>query len=168
MEKVLICIFMTVFILGISSCGRKESVPETPDPAAGAIQNADTGPLTVEKTWAQEDIASMFSHVQETDWDYIDCVLTPDSACGRVGAVLFWNGRNETSNVAFFDADGFYQPCGVYAGMPTEPDFKYLGDGAVTFKLKTDEDATYNYTLTISMDDGNVHFKAEDDLAKQT
>jgi len=151
-------------MFGISGCSRSE--PETPDSAAGPIQNADTSPLIVEKIWAQEEIVSMFSHVRETDWDYIDCVLTPDSAYDRVGAVLFWNSGNETSNVAFFDADGYYQTCGVDARMPAEPDFQYLGDGAVTFQLETDENVLYHYTLTISIDNGNVHFKAEDDLTK--
>jgi len=150
-------------MLGISSCGRKV---ETPDSAAGSIQNADASPLIAERIWDREDIVSMFSRAREADWDYIDCVLTPDSAYDRVGAVLFWNGGNETSNVAFFDADGYYQMCGVDARMPAEPDFKYLGDGTVTFQLETDENVIYSYTLTISMDDGHVHFKAEDDLSK--
>ena len=59
----------------------------------------------------------MFSHAQETDWEYIDCVLIPDHASDRIGAVLFWNDKEETSNVAFFDADGYFQQCGTYAKM---------------------------------------------------
>ena len=50
--------------------------------------------------------------------------------------------------------------------MSDEPDFQYLGDGAVTFKLETEDGTIYNYTLTISIDGGNVNFKAEDNLPK--
>lgn len=106
----------------------------------------------------------MFSLVQETDWEYIDCVLIPDHASDRVGAVLFRNDKEQTSNVAFFDADGYFQQCGTYARMSDEPDFQYLGGGAVTFKLETEDGIIYNYTITISIDGSNVNFKAEDDL----
>ena len=108
----------------------------------------------------------MFSLVQETDWEYIDCVLIPDHASDRVGAVLFRNDKEQTSNVAFFDADGYFQQYGTYARMSDKPDFQYLGGGAVTFKLETEDGIIYNYTITISIDDSNVNFKAEDDLPK--
>ncbi len=119
-----------------------------------------------DKNWSEQDITSMFSRAQEADWEYIDCVLIPDHASDRIGAVLFWNNMNKTSNVAFFDANGYYQQCGTYGKMPAEPDFTYLGDGAVTFKLEAENGTIYNYTLTISIDGNNVNFIAEDDLPK--
>lgn len=91
----------------------------------------------------------------------------PDHASDRIGAVLFWDAQEETSNVAFFDADGFYLLSGTYGKMPNQPDFTYLGDGAVTFKLETEDGTIYHYTLTISVYDSDVHFKAEDDLPAQ-
>ena len=97
---------------------------------------------------------------------YIDCVLIPDHASDRVGAVLFRNDKEQSSNVAFFDADGYFQQYGTYARMSDEPDFQYLGGGAVTFKLETEDGIIYNYTITISIDGSNVNFKAEDDLPK--
>lgn len=68
-----------------------------------------------DKNWSEQDITSMFSRAQEADWEYIDCVLIPDYAGDRIGAVLFWNNKNKTSNVAFFDANGRYQQCGTSA-----------------------------------------------------
>ena len=50
--------------------------------------------------------------------------------------------------------------------MSDETDFQYLGGGAVTFRLETEDGIIYNYTITISIDDSNVNFKAEDDLPK--
>ena len=166
MKRVWIFILMTVCILEMSSCGSKDAMPKTSDSVSNPVQNADTSNLNEEKIWSEQDIASMFSHAQETDWEYIDCVLIPDHASDRIGAVLFWNEKNQTSNVAFFDADGYFQQCGTYAKMPVEPDFMYLGDGAVTFKLETEDGTIYNFTLTISIDGSNVDFKAEDDLPK--
>ena len=166
MKRVLIFILMTVCILEMPSCGSKDAMPKTSDSVSNPVQNAETSKLNEEKNWSEQDIASMFSHAQETDWEYIDCVLIPDHASDRIGAVLFWNDKNQTSNVAFFDADGYFQQCGTYAKMPAEPDFTYLGDGAVTFKLETDDGTIYNYTLTISIDGSNVNFKAEDDFPK--
>ena len=166
MKRVLIFILMTVCILEMSSCGSKDAMPKTSDSVSNPVQSADTSNLNEEKIWSEQDIASMFSHAQETDWEYIDCVLIPDHASDRIGAVLFWNDKNQTSNVAFFDADGYFQQCGTYAKMPSEPDFRYLGDGAVTFKLETEDGTIYNYTITISIDGSNVNFKAEDDLPK--
>lgn len=166
MKIVLIFVLMTVCILGMSSCGSKDAMPKTSDSVSNPVQNAETSKLNEEKNWSEQDIASMFSHAQETDWEYIDCVLIPDHASDRIGAVLFWNDKNQTSNVAFFDADGYFQQCGTYAKMSVEPDFMYLGDGAVTFKLETEDGTIYNFTLTISIDGGNVYFNAEDDLPK--
>lgn len=166
MKRVLIFILMIVCVLEMSSCGNKDAVPKTSNPVSNPAQNADTSNLNEGKNWSEQDIASMFSHAQETDWEYIDCVLIPDHASDRIGAVLFWNDKKETSNVAFFDADGYFQQCGTYAKMPAEPDFRYLGDGAVTFKLETEDGTIYNYTITISIDGSNVNFKAEDDLPK--
>ena len=129
-------------------------------------RNTDISNLNGGKIWSEQDIVSMFSLVQETDWEYIDCVLIPDHASDRVGAVLFRNDKEQTSNVAFFDADGYFQQYGTYARMSDEPDFQYLGGGAVTFRLETEDGIIYNYTITISIDDSNVNFKAEDDLPK--
>ena len=46
-----------------------------------------------------------------------------------------------------FDADGYFQQYGTYARMSDEPDFQYLGGGAVTFKLETEDGIIYNLSL---------------------
>ena len=149
-------------------CTTKEetAVTKTLDSFSNPVQNADISNTNEDKNWSEQDITSMFSHVQEPDWEYVDCILIPDHASDRIGAILFWNNKNNTSNVAFFDANGCYQQCGTYAKTPAEPDFTYLGDGAVTFKLETENGTIYNYTLTISIDGNIVNFIAEDDLPK--
>lgn len=109
----------------------------------------------------------MFDEVKEADWEYIDCELMPDHVGDRVGAVLFRDARKETGNVAFFDADGCYQMAGTDGKISDQPDFTYLGDGAVTVKLETEAGTVYHYMLTISINDSGIYFKAEDDLPAQ-
>lgn len=163
MKKCLIFIFMTVCIWGISGCSSQDASVNASDPVSHSVQNTSEQ----EENWIEEDIILMFSKVKETDWEYIDCELMPDHASDRIGAVLFWDAQSGTSNVAFFDADGFYQLSGVYEKMSDQPDFTYLGDGAVTFKLETEDGTIYHYTLTISIYDSDVYFKAEADLPIQ-
>lgn len=159
-------IFTTVCILVMSSCGSQVTVPEASNSTSNPIQKIETSNPNEGKDWSEQDITSMFCRAQETDWEYIDCVLIPDYASDRIGAVLFWDDEKKTSNVAFFDADGYYQQCGIYAKMSAQPDFAYLGNGAVEFKLETDDGTIYNSTLTISIDGSDVHFIFKDDLLK--
>ena len=167
MNRVLIFILTTVCILGMFGCGSKDTVTKTSDFDSNSIQNKDNGNPNMEKSWSEQDIMFMFSQAKETDWEYIDCVLISDHAGDRIGAVLFWDDKKKTSNVAFFDEDGYFQQCSTYAKVSAKSDFTYLGDGAVKFKLETDDGTIYNYTITISIDGGNVNFTAEDDLPKQ-
>lgn len=116
--------------------------------------------------WSEQDMIDMFSDIRKEEWIYKECVVIPDDASGRVGAVLFQDNTHGTSNVAFFDCEGGFQQCGTYAELAEEPNFTYLGDGAVTFQLKAENGMTYHHTLTISMDGENVSFKAEDEFVK--
>ncbi len=163
MNRVLIFILTTVCVLGLSSQSRKDSVPEASVFVSTPVQSVEAGNPDEGKNWSEQDVTIMFSRVQEKDWEYIDCVLMPDHASDRIGAVLFWNDKKKTSNVAFFNAEGFYHQCGTYAKLSAKPDFTYLGDDAVTFKLESDDGTIYHFTITISIDGSNVNFKTEDD-----
>jgi hypothetical protein len=50
-------------------------------------------------------------------FEIVDSVVIPDFAYDRVGAVLYVNNKNQTSCVAFLDADGYYQSAGAYAKL---------------------------------------------------
>lgn len=134
--KKLVSVFMAViFIFGIVGCSSNLSTKE---------------------------IVEMFENSKEENWDMLDCIIMHDNAYDMVGAVLFWDKEEETTNVAFFDSDGHYQHCGTSAKTPDQAGFSYLGNGAVSFNLIKDDNTVYNYTLEISIDGDNVHFKAED------
>lgn len=169
MRKMVMLCAVLVWLLGVSGCSKVDSVPETLVDSYTPVQSTEKGSLDEsgsdeQNSWSEKDIMSMFSRIKETNWEYADCVLFPDEAGGRIGAVLFWDSEKETSNVAFFDADGDCQQCGVYAKLSGEPEFTYLGDGMVIFKLETEDGTRYNYMITISVDGSHVNFKAEDDL----
>lgn len=156
MKRCLILILMIVCIFGISGCSSQDAAVDPSDPVSDTVLDI-----------SEQDIISMFSKVKETSWEYIDCESMPDHASDRIGAVLFRDTQEGTSNVAFFDEDGSFQQCGTYAELSDQPDFTYLGDGTVTFKLETEDHTIYHYTLTVSIQDSNVYFKAEDDLPTQ-
>ena len=90
MKRALLFIFMTVCVLGMSACSSKDAMPETSDSASNPVQNTDISNLNGGKIWSEQDIVSMFSLVQETDWEYIDCVLIPDHAVLRMGLYSFF------------------------------------------------------------------------------
>lgn len=161
MKKILAIILTVVFILSLPSCGSKNAESGFALDKSTVIQNSID-----ENNWTEQDIISMFYRGREIDWEYIDCVLISDYASNCVGAVLFRDNGEKTSNVAFYNADGYCQQCGTFAKMAVEPDFTYLGDGTVTFKLEMEDAAVYNFILTISIDGSNVNFIAEDDFSK--
>ncbi len=120
-----------------------------------------------EENWSQEDVLTMFSDIQKDGWEYINCVLMPDYAWGRIGAVLFLDNCAGTCNVAFFNADGDFQQCGIDAIIADEPGFTYLGDGAVSFQLKAEDGSIYTYILTLSIDGNDVIFQARDNFKEK-
>ena len=164
MKRALAFILLIVCVLELFGCGNKDAMPQTSDPVSEPIQNADTGNRNEEKIWSKQDVVSMFSRVKKSDWEYIDCVLIPDHASDRIGAVLFWDNQKQTSNVAFFGADGYFQQCGTRAKVSAEPEFTYLGNGKVTFQLETENAAVYSFAVTILIDGSNVNFEVENDL----
>ena len=181
MRKILsVGILALIFAVWVSGCQAQEADTQEASEAASVSDSGQEDRDSDEKETAGEpkteepkaeepeteepELRSMFHRKKDAAWEYIDSVPFSDGACGRVGAVLFWDSQKETTNVAFFDAEGDYQQCGTYAKTAAEPGFTYLGEGTVTFRLETEEGAIYSYTLTLSIDGGDVTFKAQDDL----
>lgn len=119
-----------------------------------------------EKVWLEQDIIDMFYSMTngEAELEYLDCTLMPDRACERIGAVLYKNTEEGVIEVAFFDERGYAQQCGVYAEAADSSELIYLGDGTVSFQLKSDEGDIYNCKINIFIKDSNVAFVVEDDL----
>lgn len=116
---------------------------------------------------SEQEVMSMFSEAKGSEWEYISHVLTPDCASDRVGAVLFRDKSKETVNVAFFDQDGGFQQCGISAELADQPEFEYLGDGTVAFKIKAEDGQIYPYKITISVKGNHVDFKADTEFIEK-
>lgn len=169
MKKFLIFLFSIACMAVMCSCSRSNTMPESaeplrePDQRVVATENTVSNAVEEETAFSLEDMISLFSSRKEPKWQYIRFVLIPDHAANRVGAVLFWDSEDETSNVAFFDADGFFQVCGVYAKVTPESGFTYLGNGTVAFSAETVDGQVAQYTITLSVDGADVNFKVESD-----
>lgn len=171
MRRRKLVILLAALIFGLAACAK----PVEPDPAAEAppvlvLPVEDTAPAQVpeeapepEKEWTQEDVRWMYQSIAKPEWTLLDCLVTPDRANGCVGAALYWDGK-ESTLVRFFDEDGYSYCAGPVAKTAQDAGFAYLGDGAVTFRLQTDDAAEYDYTLTLEKTGEGVNWTAKDSL----
>lgn len=164
MKKSGVLFLSFICALLMSACGKEESLlaesVSDNSPSAESVPSEDG-------IRSEEKIVSMFENMnQDGSLEYIDCVPVSDKAGDRIGAVLFWNPDKETTNVAFFAADGTAQQCAIAAKTASNPDFEYLGDGKVMFQMETESGVLYHQTITISIDGSSVRFISEDDLQK--
>ena len=51
---------------------------------------------------------------------------------------------------------------GTDAQLTDEPEFEYLGDGAVSFKVKGENGKIYDHTMSITIEGNNMTFKSVD------
>ena len=165
MKKITLFFLLSLFCFAMTGCGDHGS--DIPGSHEKNVEIADHTDPIQERNWSEQEILSMFTDCRENGWEYIDCVLIPDYAYDRVGAVLFRNTNQGTCDVAFFNSQGHFQKCGVYALPAEHPEFFYLGDGAVSFQMKTENGQVYLHTLTLSIQENQVQFKTRDDLISQ-
>ena len=165
MRKFYIIVLILIYAIGLIACGNQNMSQNMPEAGEEVEENTIQ---KEEKVWSEEEIIEMFmanrTDSQNREYQYIDCVLIQDYVSDHVGAVLFKDAEDGATNVAFFDEHGYSQQCGIYAEVADEPDFTYLGDGTVTFKLETDEQIIYNCSISISVGGNTTAFEILDDL----
>ena len=130
-----------------------------------SLPNGRAKPATPGRT--KEEIHSLFTaagYDKSPSVTFIDAVVIPDLAYGRVGAVLFTDDETRTVKVMFLDADGNGQTAGPCAKPCAESELTYCGDGTVSFKLETEEGTAYTYWLSLAIDGSHVKFSARDNL----
>lgn len=104
----------------------------------------------------------LYEAEREENWEMADCVTFYDQSSGLVGAVLFRNSDTQTTGVAFLGADGSCRMGGADAPLADEPEFEYMGDGTVTFKVKGEDGKVRSHTMSITIEGVNVTFKSVD------
>ena len=164
-------ILLATLILSLAACEKQsEPVPEADNPSAQtAPVEAPTPEAPAEeepepeKKWTQADIRRMYQEIRQPEWEFIDCLVTPDTANDCVGAALYWDGETSTL-VRFFDETGYSYCAGPVARSAEDAAFTYLGDGAVAFRLQKDDGTVYDYTLTLTRGGTGAFWTAKDSL----
>src|SRR5699024_2990134 len=130
---------------------------------SAASEQSETVPQSeVSRTWTEEEVLELYESGREENWEQVDCVTFYDQSSDLVGAVLFQNSDTQTAGVAFLGADGSCRMGGTDAPLADDPGFEYLGDGAVTFKVKGEDGKTRSHTMSITIEGVNVTFKSVD------
>ena len=148
---------------------------------AGTVQNArqeDTAPpstgdagasdpaATVPSLWTETEIRSLFEEkTAGKGYTVLHCAVVDDGAYDRVGVVLYTTAGQDTTYLAFLDAQGYSQTCGIVAPPWEDGNLSYQGDGAVTFQVLDQDGAALDYQMSISIDGANVHFDVASDAA---
>ena len=89
--------------------------------------------------------------------------LAYDGAYDRIGVALYTTEKDGVTNLAFLDAAGDYQTCGIVAPPSEDGSLSYQGDGTVTFQVLDQDGAALGYRVSFSMDGADVHFVAASD-----
>ena len=110
------------------------------------------------KEWTKQEIAELFKTKTYEDCTLIACASMDDFAYDRVGAVLYTDSKEGYIHVAFMDAEGNMQHCGVEAELLDSPGFTYLGNGEVAFKVCSKEGENYTQKISFSTDNEEVNF----------
>ena len=171
MRRRRLVILLAALAFSFAACAKPvETDPAAEAPPVSVSPTEDAAPAQVpgeaaetEYEWTQADIRRMYQSVAKPEWTLLDCLVTPDRANGCVGAALYWDGEQSTL-VRFFDEDGDSCCAGPVAKTAQEPDFTYLGDGKVSFRLQTEDGTAYDYTLTLEKTDEGVNWTARDSL----
>ena len=166
MKKTVILLFAAACVLWSSGCRGDDSLSgradgSMPGVPSGSTSSVPDGSLPTVKTWTEAEILELFSAAEDHgDWMVHGCAAVTDFAFDRIGVVLFTDREEQTVNVAFLSADGFYQTCGVYAQAYGDGGLTYCGDGAVTFQGVTQEERV-TYRISFSTKEAGVNFQVE-------
>ena len=115
----------------------------------------------VAKEWTKQEIAEMYKTKADKDYTLITCAGMSDFAYDRVGVILYTGRKEGYVHVAFMDKDGNMQHCGVEAELADLPEFTYLGNGEVSFKVCSKDGENYTQIISFSVDDEEVNFVSE-------
>ena len=113
------------------------------------------------KKWTTQEIAELFKIKAEPDCTLVTCTDMFDFAYDRVGVILYTDSKEGYIHVAFMDAKGNMQHCGVEAELLDLPEFTYLGNGEVTFKVCSKDGTSYTQKISFSVDEERVNFVSQ-------
>lgn len=155
---------LVAMMLVLAGCTKDERGVDDLVQAQNSEPDVVTAETNKDEPWSEEKIRKVFaSRDQTNDLEIVECRSVADFAFERVGTILYADRKKETTNVAFMDRDGYFQTCGISAALYSEPEFTYIGNGVVTFKLQTADGSPYNCKVSFTKENADVGFVVEDD-----
>ena len=116
--------------------------------------------------WSEAEIKNTFAqrYPMSEGTEIIDCEVISDGAAERAGAVLLKDADTGMAEVAFMDMEGYFKKIGLSARPAPEPEFTYMGNGVVTFRLLTDEGESYTSEIVFTKKDNEIKYVRKDSM----
>lgn len=156
--------FVFVMVFSLSSCTKEKADTIIATEMSESEMEVTFSENNGSKVWTEEEIKSKFSNQfnQNNHLEIIDYEVITDCAFERVGAVLLKDTDSGTAEVAFMDSEGYFQKLGISAELAVEPEFAYLGNGIVSFKLLTAEGKPYTCEVSFSKENNEIKYIVKD------
>lgn len=127
-----------------------------PDGAANAVSPEDCPA----PPWTEEELDSTFLGKNEAK-EILASVPAEDEAYDLVGVVMYTEDESGYIRLAFMDAEGYCQSCGLEAVAYEPLELEYLGEGRVSFNFLGESGEAQNCVISFSREGSDVFFKAE-------
>ncbi len=166
-HSVLLALLLLTVLL--TACAQPAEKPAEDDLSLQGQDNvpgtgAEDGAAAEEALWTEEEIRSLFEEKTAGEgYTVLSCAAVDDGAYDRIGVALYTTEKDGVTNLAFLDAAGDYQTCGIVAPPSEDGSLSYQGDGIVTFQVLDQDGAALGYRVSFSMDGADVHFVAASD-----
>lgn len=127
-----------------------------PDGAANAVSPEESAVLQ----WTEEKLNSTFLGKNKAG-EILASVPAEDGAYDLVGVVMYTEDESGYIRLAFMDAEGYCQSCGLEAVAYEPLELEYLGEGKVSFNFLDGSGEAQNCIISFSREGSDVLFKAE-------
>lgn len=146
---------MIAVALLLTGCS-KTGAQLKPDGAANAVSPEESAVLQ----WTEEKLNSTFLGKNKAG-EILASVPAEDGAYDLVGVVMYTEDESGYIRLAFMDAEGYCQHCGLEAVAYEPLELEYLGEGRVSFNFLGESGEAQNCVISFSREGSDVLFKAE-------
>lgn len=163
--SVLLALLLLTILL--TACARHTEKPaEDAPPPQGQDNVPENGAAAEEALWTAAEIRSLFEEkTAGKGYTVLHCAVVDDGAYDRVGVVLYTTAGQDTTYLAFLDAQGYSQTCGIVAPPLDDGALVYQGDGTVAFQIQGSDGAPIDYQVSFSADGTDANFVIVSDAA---
>lgn len=141
-----------LLLTGCSGAGTRAEPDGAADPAVPEE--------SAEVQWTEDRLNSTFLSKNEAE-KILASVPASDGAYGLVGVVMYTEDESGYIRLAFMDAEGYCQHCGLEAVAFEPSELEYLGEGKVSFSSLDKSGEALNCTVGFSREGSDVFFKTE-------